>query len=46
MSLKGGLSSEISEYECSRLDITVKGLGIPDRFITQAPGDGAELPRA
>lgn len=36
--LKGGLFSEVSEYVASRgLDITVKGLGIPDRFITQAP---------
>ena len=35
--LKGGLFSEVSEYVASRgLDITVKGLGIPDRFITQA----------
>ena len=33
-----GLFSEVSEYVASRgLDITVKGLGIPDRFITQAP---------
>ncbi len=35
--LKGGLFSEVSEYVASRgLDISVKGLGIPDRFITQA----------
>ena len=36
-SLKGGLFSEISEYVASNgLGISVKGLGIPDRFITQA----------
>lgn len=35
--LKGGLFSEISEYVASKgLDIQVKGLGIPDRFISQA----------
>ena len=35
--LKGGLFSEVSEYVASRgLDIEVKGIGIPDRFITQA----------
>lgn len=36
--LKGGLYSEVSEYvaSCSP-GIRVKGLGIPDRFITQAP---------
>lgn len=36
-SLKGGLFSEVSEYVASRgLDIEVSGIGIPDRFITQA----------
>ena len=36
-SLKGGLFSEVSEYVASRgLDIKVTGVGIPDRFITQA----------
>ena len=36
-SLKGGLFSEISEYVASNhLNIKVKGLGIPDRFISQA----------
>ena len=36
-SLKGGLFSEVSEYVASRgLDIKVTGIGIPDRFITQA----------
>lgn len=35
--LKEGLFSEVSEYVASRgLDIEVKGVGIPDRFITQA----------
>ena len=35
--LKGGLFSEVSEYVAGHgLDIKVKGLGIPDRFITQA----------
>ena len=35
--LKGGLFSEVSEYVASRgLDIEVKGVGIPDRFIAQA----------
>ena len=35
--LKGGLFSEVSEYVASRgLDIEVTGVGIPDRFITQA----------
>ncbi len=34
--LKGGLFSEVSEYVASRgLDIEVRGLGIPDRFIGQ-----------
>ena len=37
-SLKGGLHSEVSEYIASRgLDTVVKGLGVPDRFISQAP---------
>ncbi len=36
-SLKGGLFSEVSEYVASRgLDITVTGIGLPDRFIHQA----------
>ena len=36
--LKGGLFSEVSEYVASRgLDIKVTGIGIPDRFIAQAP---------
>lgn len=36
-SLKGGLFSEVSEYVASRgLDIQVTGIGMPDRFITQA----------
>ena len=36
--LKGGLFSEVSEYVASRgLDIEVTGIGLPDRFITQAP---------
>ena len=36
-SLKGGLFSEVSEYVASRgLDIEVSGIGIPDRFISQA----------
>ena len=36
--LKGGLFSEVSEYAASRgLKATVKGLGVPDRFISQAP---------
>lgn len=36
-SLMGGLFSEISEYVASNhLNITVKGFGIPDRFISQA----------
>lgn len=35
--LKGGLFSEVSEYVASRgLDIEVKGVGIPDKFIAQA----------
>ena len=35
-SLKGGLFSEVSEYVASRgLDIEVRGIGIPDRFIGQ-----------
>lgn len=34
--LKGGLFSEVSEYVASRgLDIEVRGIGIPDRFIGQ-----------
>ncbi len=36
-SLKGGLFSEVSEYVASRgLATEVKGIGIPDSFITQA----------
>lgn len=36
-SLKGGLFSEVSEYVASKgLDITVTGIGLPDRFIHQA----------
>ena len=36
--LKGGLFSEVSEYIASRgLKTVVKGLGVPDRFISQAP---------
>ena len=36
--MKGGLFSEVSEYVASRgLDIEVTGIGLPDRFITQAP---------
>ncbi len=36
-SLKGGLFSEVSEHIAALgLDIPVKGIGIPDRFITQA----------
>lgn len=36
--LKGGLFSEVSEYVASRgLSIDVRGIGIPDRFIAQAP---------
>ena len=36
--IKGGLFSEVSEYIASRgLNTIVKGLGVPDRFITQAP---------
>jgi len=36
--LKGGLFGEVSEYVASRgLKAIVKGLGVPDEFITQAP---------
>ena len=36
-SLKGGLFSEVSEYVASHgLDIEVSGIGIPDKFISQA----------
>ena len=35
--LKGGLYSEVCEYVAGHgLDVRVKGLGVPDRFITQA----------
>ncbi len=38
--LKGGLYSEVCEYAASRHHgVSVKGLGLPDRFITQAPVD-------
>ena len=37
-SLKGGLFSEVSEYVSSRgLGTVVKGVGIPDEFVCQAP---------
>ncbi|MBR5175018.1 MAG: 1-deoxy-D-xylulose-5-phosphate synthase [Bacteroidales bacterium] len=37
-SLKGGLFSEVSEYAASRgLKASLKGFGVPDRFISQAP---------
>ena len=37
-SLKGGLFSEVSEYAVSHgMTAVVKGLGVPDRFISQAP---------
>ena len=38
--LKGGLYSEVCEYAASRHPgVAVKGLGLPDRFIKQAPVD-------
>ncbi len=38
--LKGGLFSEVSEYVASHgLGVKVRGSGIPDRFIAQAPAE-------
>ena len=40
-SLRGGLYGEVCEYVAGcGLDATVKGFGIPDRFISHGPVDG------